>query len=547
MPDQSTFSTDDYIGAGRSATVYRQIGPDNTEIACKVFTSDTLSRIILYILTGAANPYTWCPHAMAAAVSRRAILSLLVEYWFKGKLRLPKTYGSGWNSQSNAFELRAELIKGTHAPLLEPLATEPVDYFDDLYYEIMKPLQQYLLASGFDGLVWQAGYGNPVAANNFMLEQSDGALPSWVWIDLESGVPALFALNPLKTIGYYLPKSLHHGRWLFDDVDIDQLMIYVEEHRKDLQNVLGESSVQQLYHEIDVLDSHQKQWRAIGRTARSVQYALSQKRISSEQADYYLRHPLRWQTILIAKASQKALRKLQAFPKRLLTWAKAFDLKRLQKRAWNYTTSTRFRWGVARWFVARRIKSWTARGYLPKEAAFRLRKLLHHDDSSAYLTDFSVHIAIKPLADVIAWGFLPLLWMAGTVSETLLPILIVLIGPILRVSYTSTRIAQEITRRQQPQWVALGVGALPVFGNLAYPTQLLYRSTENTGELARFIIYDICAAIGRKIPIWGGSDTQTEHQFNRLSDTMIRWLNQVTERKSQLKSAQKSTHNEESA
>jgi len=43
----------------------------------------------------------------------------------------------------------------------------------------MKPLQKRLIESGFDGLVWQAGKGNPVALNNFLLDNKR----NWVWID----------------------------------------------------------------------------------------------------------------------------------------------------------------------------------------------------------------------------------------------------------------------------------------------------------------------------------------------------------------------------
>jgi hypothetical protein len=544
MSENPDSPSGEYIGAGRSATVFRLTDEAGNQIARKVFTSETLSTIILFILTGAGNPYTWCSHAMATAVSRRRVLARLVSYWFDDKLRLPQTHGWEWNAEHRAFELRSELILGTHAPLLDPLSAEPMDYFDDLYEEVMKPLQRHLLESGLDGLLWQAGYGNPVAANNFMLEKSDSSLPNWVWIDLESGVPALFAINPVRTFGYYLPMSLKHGRWLFDDVDCTALRSYLSAHRRNMEEKLGAEALAELDSDVDELEQNQDQWRAIGRISRSIQYALSRDKITRDQADYYTAHPLRWQLLLLTRALQKALQKLTELPSRVASWFKKIEFSRVVRRSLNYIRSSRFRWGVARWFVARRIKSWTRRGYLQTDSAFKLRRMLHHDDSSAYLTDFSVHIAIKPTADVLAWGLFPFLWVTGSLPQALLPVFIILIGPLLRVSYTATRIVQEILRRQKPQWVALFVGALPGFGNLAYPTQLLYRSAENSGELARFIIYDICAAIGRKIPIWGGADSQTEHVFNRVCDRVVRWLNHVLERKAVLNAAQKSHHDQ---
>ena len=41
----------------------------------------------------------------------------------------------------------------------------------ELWQYVMRPLQRRLVEAGFDGVAWQAGLGNPVAANNFMLER----------------------------------------------------------------------------------------------------------------------------------------------------------------------------------------------------------------------------------------------------------------------------------------------------------------------------------------------------------------------------------------
>ena len=44
------------------------------------------------------------------------------------------------------------------------------------------------------------------------------------------------------------------------------------------------------------------------------------------------------------------------------------------------------------------------------------------------------------------------------------------------------------------------------------------------GLIARFILYDACAAAGRAVPIWGGADSLTEHYASRLGDVAVRWL-----------------------
>ena len=40
--------------------------------------------------------------------------------------------------------------------------------------------------------------------------------------------------------------------------------------------------------------------------------------------------------------------------------------------------------------------------------------------------------------------------------------------------------------------------------------------------LASFLLYDGCASIGRRLPIWGGRNTWTEHAFGRLARRLTR-------------------------
>lgn len=246
------------IGQGRSAKVYLALSSDGKQLARKTFTGEGLSKLILFILTGSANPYTWCEPAMETAHARRIILTVLCKYWFGDKLRLPETDSWGWNDEHKAYELKAELINGRHAPLLSPLQGGDESHYTDLIDTVMKPLQAYLHDSGFDGLVWQAGKGNPVAPPNFMLEQSAGDTRRWVWIDLESGLPALFAINPLATLFYYLPKSFKHGAWLFDHVDIDRLADYLEENRDGIIAATSKEDFQLINKYFKILCTEQK-------------------------------------------------------------------------------------------------------------------------------------------------------------------------------------------------------------------------------------------------------------------------------------------------
>jgi hypothetical protein len=126
-----------------------------------------------------------------------------------------------------------------------------------------------------------------------------------------------------------------------------------------------------------------------------------------------------------------------------------------------------------------------------------------------------VHLAIKPVVKTLEWWVFPTLWAAGLISNTTLAIALVAGGAIGRSAYTLGRIGQATLRGQQRPWIALGVGVLPVVGNVACPAQLLCCSVHDRDELARFILSDTIARVGRAVPIWGGADTLTEHRFHR--------------------------------
>jgi len=516
-----------YIGEGRSAVVYLGYAEDGTRLAEKIFTGEGLSKIVLYLLTGSANPYTWSEAATRSAVARRHILQILSHYWFDDKLRLPKGYGYRWNEEYQAFEMRAELIEGSHAPLRNPVEPNDVDYLADLQQNIMIPLQQHLMQAGLDGMVWQAGWGNPVACNNFMLEKSDDGVLRWVWIDLESGVPAIFAMNVLKTFNYYLPKSIKHGCFLFDDVDTQELKQYCQKHQAAIMESASKETWDLLEESISELTEQQHLWKNQPRFQRSICYEQSQQRISDEQAHWFKQHMFLWYGFSLLNILKRVLPRIPALLYKVVQYICRIRYGHQIARAGKYIISSRFRWGVARWLVAKRIRSWRKRGYMEKDTAFRLRHDLHHDDSSAYITDFSVHVVIKPIADLVSFGLIPtLLWLSDDITSdgVMITFMVLAVGPIMRTIYTSSRMVQEYFRGQRLAWVALLVGLLPGFGNLAYPVQLLYRSREESGSLARFIVYDLCTAMGRAMPIWGGKDSGVEHWFNRACDQVVQFF-----------------------
>ncbi len=513
------------VGRGRSGVVYldpRRSSGDPAAVL-KVFGGDAASRLVLFALTGAPNPYAWCKAAVRSAESRRRILSLLVKYWFKDRLRLPRTFGTSWNESHKAYQLRCGFVTGTHAPLRSP-DWRPGDkeFLDDLTENIMRPLQRHLMLAGFDGLIWQAGLGNPVATNNFMLEDSAGQRPSWVWIDLESGVPALFPLNPLALLRFYLPLSWRHRTWLFDDVDIQMLRQYVNEHQEAMARQFSRDELVSLNQYIDELEQNQTRWKLLPRHHRGISYALRKNHITETEANWFKERPVRWNVKLTLSW---LVRMAGAVPRgfmRAIVWLYDRNWRRLLRNSWLFATSQRYRTFSARRYVTRRIQSWHARGFLEMDTVNRLRNELRSDTASEYLTDFGVHLAIKPLVKTFQWWVVPSLFAIGVIDSGLVAGAILLAGgAIARTLYTMCRLIQSALAGQRLPWLALGIGVLPIVGNAAYPAQLIYHGTKRDCSIARFILNDTFARIGQHVPIWGGRDTLTEHWFNRLPNVFF--------------------------
>ena len=505
-----------WIGRGRSANVYVR-DEDGRRVAHKVFTPDSLSRLVFYALDGAPNPYGWNEHAIAAALARRQILTHLVEFWFDGRLALPATYGSAWNEQAQAYELRCEFIQGRHLPLRGPGRSD--DRLEDLVTGIMAPLQRHLEQAGFDGMVWQAGRGNPVAASNFMLRDGDGP-PRWVWIDLESGVPALFSCSLRAQLRFYLPRCWQYRRPLFDDTNMPQLRSYLEERTEELENELGRKALEELSAAVDELEHRQLRWKSLARHERGIAAHRAQGRITESEARWYIEHRARWTLHLLVAAGAATIAHLRETFRRAWQRLRHLDPRRALARGWSFMTSQSYRTELSRSYVSRRLDAWEARGFLEPALVEQLHAELGRDASSAYIGDFGVHLMLKPFVKLLQWWIVPALFLLGTLDEWVVALVLVSGGAVARTSYTLGRLVQSALSGQPLPLIALGVGTLPVAGNTAFPAELIACSTGNARILARFIVYDSLAAIGRALSIWGGPDTLTEHRLNRLPDVV---------------------------
>jgi len=498
------------LGRGRSGTVYLA-QRDGDQCAYKVFGDAGLTKLVQWLLLGAPNPYRWNRHAIRCAELRRRILTPLVGYWFGDKLRVANALGETFDESRRAYALWTEYCPGRPPHLRHPL--RPLDdEATELRDEIMRPLQQLLMQAGLDGLVWQAGLGNPVALNNFLREATPTGGHRWCWIDLESGVPALFAIDPTKLLSFYLPRSIHHRRPLFDDVDIPRLRAYLEGEAA-LRDHLGAAAFDQLCRRVDSLEQEQRFWKQQPRAHRSVDYHMVRGTIDADQAVHYRSHPFRWYL-------RSLLRAIAALPRIVVAAAAtlvAFVLTRsriMLQAAWQFFASSSYRAAVARRYVQRRVEAWQARGQLSDDDAAELNRAIVQRGTSTYLSDFGMHLAIKPAVKTVELVICPALCLAGIIDELTAAAVLLTGGLVARTIYTLVRIGSATLRGSERPWAALAVGLLPIVGNLAYPFQIVRSALSGDQLVARFLLTDSFTRAGEKVPIWGGADTGTEHLFN---------------------------------
>ncbi|AFZ28901.1 hypothetical protein Glo7428_0292 [Gloeocapsa sp. PCC 7428] len=530
MVDAQTTDNQKFLGAGRSGQVFL-IENQGDRVARKIFAGDKLTKLVHYIFLGAPNPYIWNEDIIQCAYYRRKILGDLVQYWFDAQLNVADAIATDWNQDQKAYQIDTEFVDGRGVALCQPFTRLRKRELPDLVHQIMLPLQQKLIEAGFDGLVWQAGKGNPVALNNFLLtdvehNETNGKFNYYyAWIDLESGVPALAPLNFLKLFSYYIPMSIKHGQPLFDDVDTETLKRYLDRYNTEIAEKLGEEKRDEIAANIQDLEHYQSRWKSLKRVKRSIQYQLKKGKISQRQAEWYSNHIFRWYVRELVRAWQKILRLLVKLPIKIIEKLKKIQYRDVFTRVWKVLISQRYRLQFTKDIVSDRIDDWEDRTQLiPEEAEF-LRSRLDREHASGYLVDFSIHVALKIIIQSLEFIVLPLLFALGIIDEIGFGILFVADGPIFRSVYTGYKSIQALTKGQEVPWIAFVIGLVPFVGTVAYPCQLAYSTAGKQGKIAKFIVYDTLTQLGKKIPIWGGEDTLTEHFFNQLAYKLIRFLN----------------------
>ncbi len=504
-----------YLGKGRSATVYK-IKKESKIIARKVFTGTDLTNLILTVFYGAPLDYQWNKAAVNTALYRRKALKCLLKFWFNNTIDIADTVSVGLKEDTVEYYLDTIFIQGNVANLHNAFSRTKITEYEDLR-KILKKLQAFLKHSGMIGTVWQAGYGQPCAIPNF-LKRNDG---KWIWIDAESGVPAIVSYDLYKQIKFYIPQALKRRRILFDDLDENKFLLYLSENEKALKETLKDDYINFKFNVEALIKNHQE-WGKENRFSRSLNYFLFKGRINKDNYLYYKDHYIKWNINLMKYFIKNDFPSL---------------LSHIFRKIWHYTKklnpikylkfticsifSRSYRIDISRQFVEDKIDVWYNLNRITDKEVNILKKELTEKESNQYLSDFGVFLLFKPLGYIVRiivgvlslppYEFIPI-EVAG--------IIIAFISISLRFLYASYRFIEDFLRYKRCSWISLMVSPIPVFGTLAYPCQMVH-SARNGHEISKFMIYEIFSTIAKKIPIWGGYNSEIEYKFNNLAFSIL--------------------------
>jgi hypothetical protein len=336
-------------------------------------------------------------------------------------------------------------------------------------------------------------------------------------------VPALFPMIPLELFRFYLPRSLHHGAALFDDVDTDRLKAYLDEHARHLQGEIGKVGFEDLVGHTRCLAYHQARWRSQPRAHRGIEYQQRKGRLTDAQAEFSRRHRGAWWARDTGRATKRVLMILLVrIPVKIGDWILGISPRTVLRNLWHFVSTQKYRTNIGRKYVRGRIREWRKRDQLENEHARTLLTELRSDNSSAYLSDFGAHLGMKATFQLLEFTLIAALVAAGVLPVWFIPVIIALDGLIYRTSYTLYRKAREAAARSRLPWIALFVGLTPLLGSLAFPARMVFAASPRRDHVPQFILFDSFTRLGVRLPIWCGKDTYTEHFMNRLADRIVR-------------------------
>jgi hypothetical protein len=521
------------VGQGRSAQVFRVRLPSGAPAALKVFHAEGATRVIQDVFLGHPNPYTWSVDACETAHRRRRVLAALTRALLGPDLRVATSLGAVRDATTGRLALLTEWVQGRAPRLRGPFSLEACEHDRTALRRAMKAFQGLARESGMWGLLWQAGWGNPVAANNFLLlaPPSPEGVPV-AWIDLESAYPPLASPSPWAQLCLYLPRSvrsaLRTGQPLFDDVDVPTLRRFLDAHAARLVERLGAAEHAVLLEDVEALAQAQARWKAVSRLDGQLAWREQAGELTPSQAAWYRGHKLAFVGRLVGEVAWTLLRLPVRIAVGLARRLWRMQLLRRLRAFGAFLVSDAARQRAIDAYVDARLAEWSTRGQI--SPAERAALLAEREEPAArhLLTDLVCQsLGTVPFSETLR-ATAAVLLVRGQVDPALGGLLVATPGSFTRPLYAFLRLLGG-----RPRWahaLAMPLSTAPLVGKAAYcvPLALVGRRSGSVGPLGAFLYYDSLARVGRRLPIWGGRDTATEHFTNRtvgrFLSAPVRWL-----------------------
>jgi hypothetical protein len=546
----SNFKRESSLGHGHSSKVFKVQDTVSEKLyAEKVRESSGLAKLVYFAAFQAPSPDR-NENATRAAVLTRNILYELTKKWHEEDDRIPliaNAVGYRWDEEEKTYSILTDFIEG-RGP--KPNSHEIFDLMEG-----MDLLQTRLFDAGLYGPAWQADKSNMTSTSNFKYSEKDN---QWYWIDTEPGMIALRFGRQKK----YLKAAKRCGfSPLYADIDFEKLRAYIKEER-----------IEGLDKIMDSLEHNMKCWKereiALFRKSNNKSKKIKrwyiwnwrqERNLSGKTQDKLNKSNFAFFIYLFlgnllsfsfnqnyrARKIEKFFRKLEDDDIIEREYRKYYVLNRILKLLCpkfihHYLMSKPFRKYINKGFFNRKhriqiaqdfidngIQEWEDSNRISKKESERIKDSYRNNVSiDVYLTGFGAHLLLKGvtiIGDLLALinflgasgvGYLKFLTLEFLLIDflpwpfnALWPLLI---GPILRLSYVAySKIRCALEGRNVPHKIAAVVsfGKFGV-GNMAFPAQMLY--SENSFSLG-FLL----SKMGKKIPIFGGTDSRVEHWFIR--------------------------------
>lgn len=189
---------------------------------------------------------------------------------------------------------------------------------------------------------------------------------------------------------------------------------------------------------------------------------------------------------------------------------------RRNRQAWAFLTRGSFQAAWGRKIFGSILARWRSRDWLSASQAMDLRSQFNGPRMAAYSRGLTIHLAIKllyPLMAPLKAGGIAVTLAGGSLWYTMIPLMLL---PLLRTVVTLSSMWLHRTQKI-PHGHALCIGAVPTFGSAAFAVQMW---TVNQ-KISVLLLRDTASRLARKIPVYGGPDSRTEHAIIASADRLI--------------------------